>query len=150
MVEWCWDRYNPQILHQVYDSKVRVVKAVFDAGGSNEYTLPRSGSKKSRLLSLIPYITSSSPFTIRPRRQPHDLSRGDRIEVRMRTDEGMYEWFAGEVLETDEKKEWCRVRYEDDGEVWRDFFDGREGSVLWRRIEKQEVANEDLGQNVFQ
>lgn len=59
-VEWGWKRYNPERIDEIADTKVRILNAVIEKKGSNEYNIPRSTVKKKRSLSLVPYASHPS------------------------------------------------------------------------------------------
>jgi hypothetical protein len=58
------------------------------------------------------------------------LQIGDVVDVRLRTQDG-YKWFKGKIHQVVDGL--CWVLY-DDGDLFADYFDNREGSVQWKRI----------------
>lgn len=48
-----------------------------------------------------------------------------------------FDWFRGhvtQVFEVDERKSSAEIHY-DDGDVYRDYFDGRPGALQYKKIE---------------
>lgn len=109
------------------------MKAVSECGGSNEYAIPRSGDSGPRQIAIAPYspLSPSQLLMIRAERKACDLKFGDRVYVRIRTQEG-FQWFQGSVHAVIDEG-LCWIKY-DDGDLFADYFDNREGSVKWKRI----------------
>ena len=76
-----------------------------------------------------------SLFTIRYKRCPHNLNIGDRLEVRFNeVDVAAPNWYRGTVVGVRGGSS-CAVEY-DDGDVFRDYFDSRPGSVVFKKLNK--------------
>lgn len=64
IVMWGWNLYDPQHLHYITDTKMRVVKAVYENDGSHFYKIPRSKERKRTFPGLIPYNLTSLSFLL--------------------------------------------------------------------------------------
>lgn len=136
-VEWGWAHYDPTRIKWIFGTKMRVIKAVVQAKGSNQYEIPRASTAeakpkfKHRSRLGIPMYTPPDISLLsdsRPRLRPHCLQVNDRVDVQF--SDGL--WYRGTVVKT-VSGYWARVKYDDDDE-FNDYFDERPGAVLYRRL----------------